>query len=197
MEMSKIGCVKIPNLLFEDDRGYFTELFKSDTLAFLPTMKQINLSESKPNVLRGFHAQRGESAQSKLIRVLTGAVTSCIVDLRRGSPTYGEVEIFELRPGGFSLFVPVGYGNSFWTHEKSLYHYCCSEKYDKGSEVGITPIDSSMPFPWNETDPIVAHRDRMLPFFANFDSPFEYNELGQDKLLVYCNLSNIKGQYSI
>ena len=192
MKMSRIGCLIIPNKFFKDDRGYFTELYKSSALSFLSELKQVNLSESRPNVVRGVHGQKGEFAQSKLIRVLSGFVTSCIVDLRRGSPTYGEVETFELRPSDYSLFVPIGYGNAFWAHEESLYHYCCSAEYNKDSEVGITPTDVSIPFPWHGHPTSIVERDQMLPRLADFDSPFEYKEVEQSKLEIYCNLSNIK-----
>lgn len=172
MSFSLLGCSIIDCKSFIDDRGYFTEIMSEVDQKNLH-IKQVNLSRSVPGVLRGIHFQKPPYAQGKLISVLSGKVISCVIDLRKSSKTYGQTETFVLTQGGFSVYVPVGFGNSFLAVEDSLYHYCCTEVYDKAFEGGICPQDEHLYLPWNYMKDLkVSEKDLALPKFKDFVSPF-------------------------
>ncbi len=145
----------------------------SETKHNIPHIKQVNLSRSVPGVLRGIHFQKPPYDQGKLISVLSGKVVSCVIDLRKSSNTYGQTETFVLTQGGFSVYVPVGFGNSFLAVEDSLYHYCCTEVYNPSSEGGICPDDKDLHLPWNYMKDLkISKKDLALPKFKDFVSPF-------------------------
>jgi dTDP-4-dehydrorhamnose 3,5-epimerase len=168
MLFTKTGCVLVPRSVCKDDRGYFTEVFKSSTsgLDFIPA--QVNLSFSEKNVVRGIHFQSGKYAQRKYIHIVDGEVIDVVVDLDVNSNTYGQMEFFTLTPESFNLCIPATHGHGFWAVKPTYFLYLCDRPYNKASERGINPLDSYFNFPWHAVDKDslnVSPKDRGLPHF--------------------------------
>ena len=136
-------------------------------------MKQINIATSRPGVVRGFHLQH-KNPQGKLIRVLSGKAIACILDLRKDSPTYGQTETFELNESSAVLYVPPGFGNSYWTLTDVVYHYVCTEEYDPWSDHGVNPLDPAIETPWSGKDVTLSEKDKKLPLLSDFKPTFEF-----------------------
>ena len=127
-----------------------------------------NSSISNKNVIRGLHYQVGEFAQDKLVRVTSGVVVDCVVDVRPDSPTYGESEWFILSQYNYRmLFIPKGFAHGFESLvDNTIFNYKCSNFYNKEFEGGILYNDSSLDIPWNTNKPIVSAKDLSLPKFG-------------------------------
>lgn len=175
----------IPDLLiiehqtWKDDRGFFLEtynerLFKQHGITH--KFVQDNLSSSYRGVLRGMHAQAGENAQGKLVRVLRGSVLDVVVDIRKNSPAYGLHYAIELRENDAkSLWIPPGFLHGFVALEdNTLFAYKVTGFYDKCGEIGVRWDDPELginwPFP--ERQLIISEKDQQLPFLHEIDSPF-------------------------
>lgn len=171
MKTSETGCIIFPIQIFRDSRGSFSEVFRD--VDFGLDFKQDNVSVSFENVVRGMHFQT-KNPQGKLVRVLSGEVTDAVIDLRIGSPSYGKMEVFKLKPDDYALFVPPGFAHGFWAHETSVFFYKCTEIYDKESDGGINPLDPDYDFPWKRIIPYlnISEKDRALPYLRDFQSPF-------------------------
>ena len=135
----------IPDLLifepkvFEDARGYFFESYNKNVFeqAGLPTnFVQDNQSLSQKGVLRGLHFQNNPHAQGKLVRVITGAVFDVAVDIRKGSPTYGQWFGIELNEKNkWMMYIPEGFAHGFATlQDNTVFSYKCTNLYNKASE---------------------------------------------------------------
>lgn len=171
---SGIGCLVIPRKIFADDRGTFQEAFKESAYSFLPArMKQVNIATSRANVVRGFHLQH-KNPQGKLIRVLSGHAIACIIDLRKGSPLYGHTECFPLEADTHAIYVPPGYGNSYWALTDCVYHYICTEEYDPWSDHGVNPMDPQIDKPWKGKEVILSEKDKVLPMLKDFKPTFVF-----------------------
>lgn len=154
--------------VFGDHRGFFAETFRADAwraagvdVAFV----QDNHSRSKRGTLRGMHFQLAPG-QAKLVRCARGAIFDVVVDLRRGSPTFGAWEGFALDDETMrQLFVPVGFGHGFCvTSEVADVVYKCSSYYDPATEAGIAYDDPAVGIAWpDEVEPIVSERDATAP----------------------------------
>lgn len=164
---SGLGCFVYERKLFRDSRGYFSEVFKESDYPNVPKIKQINVASSKAGVVRGFHLQK-VNPQGKLIRVLSGEAVACILDLRNGSPTFGHTECFVLNEDTKSLYVPPGFGNSYWALSDTVYHYACTEEYDAASDCGVNPLDEQIDFPWRGKDVLISEKDKKLPLLKDF-----------------------------
>src|SRR5688572_27586934 len=121
------GLVEIIPSIFNDDRGWFYEFFNITTFqkASLPThFVQENTSFSKKDVIRGLHFQQEPHAQGKLVTVLSGRVMDVVVDMRRGSKTFGKVYYYELNGTTRNmLMVPEGFAHGFAALEDSYFYY--------------------------------------------------------------------------
>jgi dTDP-4-dehydrorhamnose 3,5-epimerase len=165
---------------FEDDRGYFVEIFKRSSFrdAGLPyEFVQDNVSLSRqPGTLRGMHWQAPPFAQAKLVRVARGAVLDMVVDLRRQSPTYGRHVAVELSAENrLQLLVPRGFAHGFLTLEPdSEVIYKCDALYHAAAERGVHWADPDLALPWPEHPAvsIVSDKDRTWPRLRDLDSPF-------------------------
>lgn len=165
------GCVIIKPRIFEDDRGYFFESFNSKVFEELTGNKTVfvqdNQSFSSYGVIRALHAQSGEHAQAKLVRVLQGEVLDVAVDIRKDSPTYGKHVAVKLSAENkLQLFVPRGFLHGFAVlSETAEFFYKCDNFYNKESEVGVLYKDTSLNIDWliPENERIVADRDLQLP----------------------------------
>ena len=163
-------CFILEPSVFEDDRGYFFESFNAKKFKELVNITvnfvQDNQSKSTYGVLRGLHFQRGEYAQAKLVRVLSGEVLDVAVDLREGSPTYGQHESIVLSAENKKqLFVPRGFAHGFVVlSDVAEFFYKCDNFYNKESEGGIIYNDSTLNIDWKlpKTDFVISDKDKVL-----------------------------------
>ena len=169
------GLLIITPTVFEDDRGYFFESynkysFKKETDLDI-NFVQDNESKSSYGTLRGLHYQTGDFAQAKLVRVLSGNVLDIAVDIREGSPTYGQyfsIELSDLNKK--QLFIPRGFAHGFVVlSEIAIFSYKCDNFYNKKSEGGIIYNDSTINIDWKipETKYILSEKDKSNPELGN------------------------------
>lgn len=165
------GLVLLEPRVFGDERGFFAETFRADAWAQAGVevpFVQDNHSRSRRGTLRGIHFQLAPG-QAKLVRCARGAIVDVVVDLRRGSPTFGEWEAFELDDERMrQLFVPVGFGHGFCvTSELADVAYKCSSYYDSATEAGIAYDDPDVGIAWpTGFEQIVSERDATAPRLA-------------------------------
>ncbi len=172
------GCFIIEPKVFKDERGTFHETFnlkefKNKTGLDIHFV-QDNQSVSKKGVLRGFHFQTGEYAQSKLVRVVKGEVQDVVVDIRKDSPTFGQHFSVKLNEeNNLQLFISEGFAHAFLclTNEV-IFSYKCDRYYHKDSEQGIIYNDKDLNIKWElpESEFILSEKDLNLPSFKNLDS---------------------------
>ena len=181
----KITETTIPGLLiieprvFEDSRGYFFESFHkgkySDT-GIVNEFIQDNESKSVRGVVRGLHYQLAPFSQSKLVRVLLGSVYDVVVDLRKGSPTFGQWFGLELNETEKKqLFVPRGFAHGFSVlSETAIFSYKCDNIYNKESERSININDPNLSIDWQigASEQIVSEKDQLAPFFDDAEMNF-------------------------
>lgn len=166
---------------FGDYRGYFEEVYsrtKFRELGIEDEFVQDNHSVStKMGTLRGLHFQSPPHAQAKLVRCGRGAIFDVAVDIRRGSPTYGKWEGFELTAeNGHQLYVPVGFAHGFVTLEAdSEIVYKCTDYYAPETEAAVLWNSCGIEWPLSG-DPILSDKDQEAPPLADFDSPFVYGQ---------------------
>ena len=179
IETSIAGLVIIEPRIFEDSRGYFFESFSQrefDERVAKVVFVQDNESRSTYGVMRGLHFQRPPYTQSKLVRCVRGAVLDVVVDLRKGSPTYGQhvaVEITEQNHR--QVFIPKGMAHGFAVlSETAIFQYKCDEFYHPESEGGISLLDPSLGIDWRipREKAILSDKDTHHPLLKDFDSPF-------------------------
>src|SRR5690606_41123433 len=116
--------------------------------------------------VRGLHFQRPPYAQAKLATVISGSVLDVVVDLRTGSPTFGQVYECQLDAKRKNmLLVPEGFAHGFAALEDSIFFYKCSNVFDKPSESGILWNDPKLDIKWPVENPIVSEKDQLLPTF--------------------------------
>ena len=174
------GLVLVRARYFEDERGHFVEIFKRSSFrdAALPhDFVQDNVSLSRqPGTLRGMHWQAPPFAQAKLVRVGKGAVLDMVVDLRRGSPTYGQNFAVELSAENrLQLLVPRGFAHGFLTLEpESEVIYKCDALYHAAAERGLHWADPDLALPWPDMPEVsvISDKDRAWPRLRDLASPF-------------------------
>lgn len=181
MEIEKTlikDCFLIKPRVFEDDRGYFFEsfndkLFKSKT-GLTSDFVQDNESYSKYGVIRGLHAQSGNFAQAKLVRVIEGEVLDVVVDFRPDSDTYLQHLTFLLtEENKHQVYVPKGCLHGFAVLSKNArFFYKCDNFYNKESEIGFRYDDPQFKIDWKiqATDRIISPKDLDIPFFNKKNS---------------------------
>ena len=175
-------CFIIRDTVFEDPRGYFFESFNQQRFASLIGLNvsfvQDNQSKSTRGVLRGIHFQQGESAQAKLVRVLSGKVLDVAVDLRIDSPTFGQWETVELTGDNHvQFFVPRGFGHGFVVlSEEATFFYKCDNFYNKASEGGIVYNDPDLAIDWKipEGDLLLSDKDKALPTLTEVKNSIKF-----------------------
>ncbi|MGC9333749.1 MAG: dTDP-4-dehydrorhamnose 3,5-epimerase [Anaerolineae bacterium] len=153
---------------FADDRGFFMETYKASEFAAcgMPgPFVQDNLSHSSHGVLRGLHYQLHPKAQGKLVTALTGRIFDVAVDIRRGSPTYGQWVGQELAAGsGHLLYVPPGFAHGFCVlSEEADVLYKVTEEYAPDLDRGIVWNDPEIGIAWPIANPILSAKDAALP----------------------------------
>jgi dTDP-4-dehydrorhamnose 3,5-epimerase len=161
---------KLPGLLiiepkvYKDSRGFFFETFyesKYKAGGINKPFVQDNISRSTRNVLRGLHYQL-ERPQAKLVSVFRGAVFDVAVDIRKGSPTFGQWEGLELSDkNNLQLFIPEGFAHGFCVlSDEADFFYKCTDYYHPESEHGILWNDPDLAISWKIADPILSEKDK-------------------------------------
>jgi dTDP-4-dehydrorhamnose 3,5-epimerase len=175
------GLVLLEPAVYGDERGFFTETWRADAWEALgiPTeFVQDNHSRSRRGTLRGVHFQTSPG-QGKLVRVARGRIYDVVVDLRRGSPTFGEWEAVELDDETHrQLWIPIGFGHGFCVlSETADFVYKCTAYYDSATEAGIRFDDPDVGIEWPDgIELLYSERDRTAPSLAQVaaELPFRY-----------------------
>jgi dTDP-4-dehydrorhamnose 3,5-epimerase len=175
------GLVVIEPTVFEDSRGYFFEAYNQSLFeknGITTQFVQDNQSKSSYGVIRGLHYQLNPSAQAKLVRVLEGRILDVAVDIRKGSPTYGQHFDIELSAENKKqLYIPEGFAHGFSVlSETAIVLYKCNAFYDKASEGGIRFDDAAIGIDWkvDAGSAIVSDKDLVLPLFKDAQNNFEF-----------------------
>jgi len=161
------GVKIITPTVFEDERGYFFEsykapIFKNNDLPI--NFVQDNEVKSTKGVLRGLHYQFNRP-QGKLVRVISGSILDVAVDIRKGSPTFGQSEIVHLTAeNNKMLYIPEGFAHGYLvTSSESIVVYKCTDIYDPNDQYGIIWNDETIGLDWMYDSPILSEKDLMLP----------------------------------
>lgn len=170
------GCFVIEPAVFEDKRGYFFETYNQKSFKEATGIDivfvQDNESYSTKGVLRGLHFQKGNYAQTKLLRVIKGRVLDVAVDLRKGSKTFGSHVSIELSGDNKKqLFIPRGFAHGFVVlSDKAIFSYKCDNYYNKASESGIIYNDKDLKIDWNlpAEELTISEKDKQLATFKEF-----------------------------
>ena len=173
--------------VFNDARGYFFESFSqrefeekvAPILGHTIRFVQDNESMSSYGVMRGLHFQRPPFTQSKLVRCVKGAVLDVAVDIRKGSPTFGQHVAVELTEDNHrQLFISKGFAHGFAVlSETAVFQYKCDEFYHPEADGGISIMDLSLGINWKiPTDQaLLSEKDTKHQMLVNFNSPFNIN----------------------
>ena len=174
------GVIIVDVKAYGDDRGYFMETYKRpDFVAggIDVDFVQDNQSSSTKGVLRGLHFQINHP-QSKLVRVVSGEVFDVCVDLREGSPTYGQWEgVILSAENKRQFYIPRGFGHGFVTLTDDVdFCYKADNLYDHPSDRSIRFDDPAIGVDWGVTDPILSDKDKNAPLLADSDCNFVYGK---------------------
>jgi dTDP-4-dehydrorhamnose 3,5-epimerase len=166
------GLIALEPAIHGDSRGWFQETYRQNMLADLgitDEFVQDNHSRSAQGVLRGLHFQVGAQPQAKLVRCARGAIWDVAVDLRRGSPTYGRWEAWQLDDErGLQLYIPVGFAHGFVVvSDVADVVYRCSDYYDPAGDSGIRFDDPDVAVEWPGGPHSVSDRDAQAPLLAD------------------------------
>lgn len=176
------GVYIIEPRVFKDARGYFFESFSQrefDEKVRPITFVQDNESMSSYGVMRGLHFQRPPFTQSKLVRCVKGAVLDVAVDIRKGSPTYGQHVAVELTEDNHrQFFVPRGFAHGFSVlSDTAVFQYKCDNFYAPQADDGISIMDDALGIDWRipMEKAILSEKDTRHHCLKDFDSPFDIN----------------------
>lgn len=181
------GALILEPKVFNDARGYFFESFSqrefdekvAPILGHTIRFVQDNESMSSYGVMRGLHFQRPPFTQSKLVRCVKGAVLDVAVDIRKGSPTFGQHVAVELTEDNHrQLFISKGFAHGFAVlSETAVFQYKCDEFYHPEADGGISIMDQSLGINWKiPTDQaLLSEKDTKHQMLVNFNSPFNIN----------------------
>lgn len=169
--------------VWRDERGYFFESFSQRE--FCEKVRRVNFvqdneSMSSYGVMRGLHFQRPPFTQSKLVRCVRGAVLDVAVDIRKGSPTFGQHVAVELTEDNHrQFFVPRGFAHGFAVlSDVAVFQYKCDNFYAPQADGGISIKDESLGIDWHipVDKAILSEKDLKHAVLRDFDSPFDYND---------------------
>jgi dTDP-4-dehydrorhamnose 3,5-epimerase len=180
------GVLLLKPRYFQDPRGYFVETYNlraAHAAGLVADFIQDNQAFSlKRGTVRALHFQVPPHAQAKLVRVLRGAIYDVAVDLRAGSPSYGHSVAATLTArGGEQIFVPRGFAHGYCTLEADTeVAYKVDDYYAPDCEQGLIWNDATLAIDWPvaASDAVLSDKDRRLPRFADFASPFRYDRTG-------------------
>ena len=178
------GVLILEPRVFNDPRGYFFESFSqrefdeklAPILGHSIRFVQDNESMSSYGVMRGLHFQRPPFTQSKLVRCVAGSTLDVAVDIRKGSPTYGQHVAVELTADNHrQLFIPKGFAHGFAVlSQTAVFQYKCDEFYHPEADGGISILDESLEIDWRipADKAILSEKDLRYDCLKDFDSPF-------------------------
>jgi len=173
------GLYIIEPRIFEDSRGYFFESYSQkefDEKIGKIVFVQDNESKSSYGVMRGLHFQRPPFTQSKLVRCVKGAVLDVAVDIRKGSPTYGQHVAVELTEDNHrQFFISKGFAHGFAVlSETAVFQYKCDEFYHPEADGGISILDDTLAIDWRipTAQAILSDKDTRHPLLKDFTTPF-------------------------
>ena len=181
------GVLIIEPKVFGDKRGYFFESFSlrefdekvTPILGHSINFVQDNESMSIYGVMRGLHFQRAPYTQSKLVRCVKGSVLDVAVDIRKGSPTYGQHVAIELTEDNHrQFFVPRGFAHGFAVlSETAVFQYKCDNLSAPQADGGISIMDDSLGIDWRipTAKALLSEKDTKHALLKDFDSPFDIN----------------------
>ena len=168
------GLWEITPVLRPDDRGVFLEAYKSDVISEAIghpfTLKQMNVSVSSAGTVRGIHFADVPVGQAKFVQCMSGAILDVVVDIRVGSPTFGQWDAVELNSTSRkALYISEGLGHAFCAlSDDATVGYLCSEPYSPTREHGIHPLDSTLALPWPEgSAALLSPKDAAAPTLAD------------------------------
>ncbi len=169
-------CFIMHDKVHGDARGYFIETYNSRDFKAASGLEiefvQDNQSRSSKGVLRGLHMQKGAAAQAKLVRVLEGSVLDIAVDLRKGSPSFGQHVAIELTADNRKqFFIPAGFAHGFLVLSAyATFFYKVDKFYEPGNEVGIMYNDKDLNIDWQlaTSEIILSEKDKTLGSFADY-----------------------------
>lgn len=175
------GGIIIEPRIFEDARGYLFESFSQrefDEKVGPVIFVQDNESKSSYGVMRGLHFQRPPFTQAKLVRCVRGAVLDVAVDIRRGSPTFGQHVAVELTEDNHrQFFIPKGLAHGFAVlSDTAVFQYKCDEFYHPEADGGISILDDNLGIDWHipAGKAILSDKDTKHPLLQDFDTPFTF-----------------------
>jgi dTDP-4-dehydrorhamnose 3,5-epimerase len=174
------GLLLVHPDVFPDDRGYFYESFNRQKYingGVSLTFVQDNISKSKWGTVRGLHYQVGDSAQGKLCSVVAGKVLDVAVDIRFGSPTFGQYFSTELNEENkYQLWIPPGFAHGFSVlSDEAIFSYKCTNLYSKKDERAILFNDADLQIDWQVEQPIVSAKDLEAKKFSQVEKDFFYS----------------------
>ena len=183
------GLLIIRPRVFEDARGYFFESYSQrdfEAQVGKVNFVQDNESMSSYGVMRGLHFQRPPYTQCKLVRCVKGTVLDVAVDIRKGSPTYGQHVAVELsEQNRLQLFIPHGFAHGFSVlSETAVFQYKCDNFYAPQADDGISILDQYLGIDWRVPVEcaILSEKDTKHQLLKDFISPFEYIPESKNKL---------------
>lgn len=169
------GALVIDMPAFKDDRGIFVKTFHETFFAHTGIVFQLKesfFSTSKKDVIRGMHFQLPPHHHSKIVFCPYGAILDVIIDLRKGSPTYGECHAEELSAANNkAYYIPAGFAHGFKSlTDDAITYYLVSSEYNKDNDTGIRY--DTINFDWGVTNPVISARDLSFPALSEFKTPF-------------------------
>ncbi|MCB1024292.1 MAG: dTDP-4-dehydrorhamnose 3,5-epimerase [Acidobacteria bacterium] len=177
-ELKLKGTYELTPKIFEDERGYFSETFKTaifEERKLATKWIQENQSFTRDKcTIRGLHFQAPPFAQTKLVRAITGRILDVFVDVRKSSPTYGRWDSIELSGEKCNaVYISRGFAHGFCTLESdTLVQYKVDSVYSRDHEGGLIWNDPALAIDWNCDSPLLSEKDKELPLFADLNSPF-------------------------
>jgi dTDP-4-dehydrorhamnose 3,5-epimerase len=160
----------IEPIVFEDDRGYFLESFRTEKLrdaGLTPNFIQDNISKSYKGTVRGLHYQL-ERPQAKLVQCVVGTILDVAVDVRKHSKTFGQYVATKLTQSNHKqMFIPEGFAHGFSVlSDEAVVYYKCTDYYHQDSERGLRWDDPTIRINWGVDRPILSDKDRKQPLFT-------------------------------
>jgi dTDP-4-dehydrorhamnose 3,5-epimerase len=179
LEIPDVILVEVKS--FDDERGFFMETYKASEFGakgIAHSFLQDNFSRSRRGVFRGLHYQNPPMAQGKLVKVYRGEIVDFAVDIRRGSPTYGQLVSATLSDdNGRMLFVPPGFAHGFCAlSDENDVAYKVTAEYSPEHDRGIRWDDPSLGLQLPLGDPLLSDKDAALPLLADADNDFVYHD---------------------
>lgn len=179
IETKLSGLLIVKPDVYGDSRGFFFEGYNNEKYkqaGIIDNFIQDNFSSSNYGVIRGLHYQTNPHSQAKLVQVIKGRVLDVAVDIREGSPTYGQYEAIELsEENRLQFYIPRGFAHGFSVlSDEAIFHYKCDNSYNKESERGIHYLDKSLNIDWKipADKAIVSDKDIILPSLNDAEKNF-------------------------